>query len=72
MSAKAEIRNIEARKKSEKQKRKSVAPSPQRSFQSDNAEVESFGIPSSEFFRNSEFGIRVSTESPLKEFNSEF
>jgi hypothetical protein len=63
----------EGRKKSESRKSKSAVGSGTQSLQCDAVEVENFGVQSSDFFRISDLGIRISSESPsLKQFNSEF
>jgi len=64
MKTKSEFRIAEARKKAESRKQ---------ARQSEVAEAETFGLQSSDFFRTSDFGFRISSESnSLKQFNSEF
>jgi len=73
MSLKSENRSIEARKKSESRKQKSASSSVRPVLQSEAAEMETFGLQSSDFFRHLGLAPRVSDEStPLKQFNSEF
>lgn len=70
MKAKSETRIPEARKKSESRKQTLASFSIQ---QNKSAEPETFGLQSSDFFRISDFGRRISSDSPsLKQFNSEF
>jgi hypothetical protein len=73
MKTKSEIRISEARKKTESRKQKSALFSVAQTLQGESAEAENFGVQSSDFFRTSDFGLRISSDSPsLKQFNSEF
>jgi hypothetical protein len=73
MKTKSEARIAEARKKTESRKQKSASFSIKQPIQSEGAEVENLGVQSSDFFRISEFGLRISSDSPsLTQFNSEF
>jgi len=74
MKTKSESRIAEARKKSESRKQKSASSAFKQPFQSEITEAEAFGLQSSDFFRTSAFGLRISSsDSPsLKQFNSEF
>jgi len=74
MKTKSEIRITEVRNKSESRKQKSASFSVGQTLQGESAEVENFGVQSSDFFRTSAFGLRISSSdsSSLKHFNSEF
>jgi len=73
MNAKSEIRISETRKKTEIRAQKSASFSVAQTLQSESVEVENFGVQSSDFFRISNFELRISSDSPpLKQFNSEF
>jgi hypothetical protein len=73
MKTKSESRIAEPRKKTESRKQKSAAFSSGQMLQSEEAGTETFGLQSSDFFRTSELGLRISSDSPsLKQFNSEF
>jgi|GEM_PF-6472946 len=70
MKTKSEIRIAEARKKVESRKQKSASSSFQTPLP---AETVTLGLQSSDFFRLSDFGLRISSDlSSLKQFNSEF
>jgi hypothetical protein len=73
MKTKSEIRIAEARKKAENRKQKSASFSAGQTLHDEEAGTETFGLQSSDFFRTSDFGLRISSDSPsLKQFNSEF
>jgi len=73
MKAKSEFQIPEARKKSQSRKQKSASFSVHQTLQSEDSGTEIFGLQSSDFFRMSDFGRRISSDSPsLKQFNSEF
>ena len=73
MKSKSEIQIFDARKKSEIRKRKSEAPSEDQTLPGEGNGSEIAWLQSSDFFRKSDFGVRIFEESPsLKQFNSEF
>jgi len=73
MKTKSESRIAEARKKTESRKQKSASFAFPQTLQTELSEAEAFGLQSSDFFRTSDFGSRISSDSPsLKQFNSEF
>ena len=72
MKTKSEIRIAEARKKAESRKEKSDSFSIQPASRKEGTEVADFGLQSSDFFRISVFGPRISESNSVTQFNSEF
>jgi hypothetical protein len=73
MKTKSESRISEIRKKPANRKQNSVSSPIKQPLQNESVEMENFGFQSSDFFRISDFGLRISSDSPsLKQFNSEF